>query len=174
MTIGTDAPARLLVTPFRTQNTPPPMSSYSITLPATPVHVACSPTSDALAVLFQNGLVQLWDLNTRLPDKKGSKLRGGGRVAEPQLRWEKTLERSEANPKSLTIDSAGEIWVLCTVTKEATHSEALAVQLEGTHQSSLSCNTERILASGSQVWALEADGTFQTSEFNSDSIIFAL
>ncbi|RSH95270.1 hypothetical protein EHS25_000356 [Saitozyma podzolica] len=83
---------RLLITPFRTQNTPPPMSSCTISLPSTPVHVSVSNDEDALAVLLRDGRVQLWDLHTRLPGPKGSKLRGGGKVAEPVLRWEKRLE----------------------------------------------------------------------------------
>ncbi|ORY20535.1 putative Pol II transcription elongation factor [Naematelia encephala] len=82
---------RLLITPFRTQNVPPPMSSYTIALPSTPVHISLSETEDSLVALFSNGDVQLWDLNTRLPDQSGSKLRGGGKVAEPQLRWNKSF-----------------------------------------------------------------------------------
>lgn len=65
------------------------MSSYVIDLPATPVNVSFSASHDSLAVVFVDGKVQVWDLNTKLPDpKSGSRLRGGGKVAEPRLSWE--------------------------------------------------------------------------------------
>lgn len=82
---------KLLVTPFRTQNVPPPMSSYQIALPEQAVHVAMSPTEDALGVLFASGRVQVWDLGTRLPEAGQSRLRAGGKPAEPKPRWEAQL-----------------------------------------------------------------------------------
>ncbi|KAK4687641.1 elongator complex protein 1, partial [Tremellales sp. Uapishka_1] len=103
---------KLLITPFRTQNTPPPMSSYSLALPTTPTHVCFSSSSDRLSILFPNGLVQLWELNTRLPDpKSGSRLRGGGKVAEPVLLWEGRIE-SQAIPKQIALGEEGEVTVL--------------------------------------------------------------
>ena len=105
--------ARLLVTPFRTQNTPPPMSSYVINLPSTPVNVSCSTTDDSVAVLFDTGLVQVYDLNTKIPDpKSGSKLRGGGKVAEPQLKWEAQLAPEGAFAAKQVALAAGEVAVL--------------------------------------------------------------
>lgn len=80
---------RLLLTPFRTQNTPPPMSSYHLTLPSTPVHACLSNWDDTAAAVFANGHVMVWKLNTRLPGPKGSKLRGGGQVAEPVMDFER-------------------------------------------------------------------------------------
>ncbi|KIR40475.1 elongator complex protein 1 [Cryptococcus deuterogattii Ram5] len=80
---------RLLLTPFRTQNTPPPMSSYHLTLPSTPVHACLSNWDDTAAAVFANGHVIVWKLNTRLPGPKGSKLRGGGQVAEPVMDFER-------------------------------------------------------------------------------------
>lgn len=76
-------PANLLLTPFRTQNVPPPMSSYQLPLitPASkpdrqqhsraPIHVSFSSSRDVLAVLHHQGLVQLWDLRTRLDPGRG-------------------------------------------------------------------------------------------------------
>lgn len=104
----------LLITPFRTQNTPPPMSSYSIALPATPIHVAMSNTTDSLGVLYRNGLVQVWDLNTRVPDRKGSKLRGGGKVAEPKLSWEQTAKMDGLLGMSLAMGPDGQVAVLAS------------------------------------------------------------
>ncbi|WVQ75470.1 hypothetical protein IAR50_005095 [Cryptococcus sp. DSM 104548] len=76
---------KLLVTPFRTQNTPPPMSSYQIQLPSTPVHISVSDWEDTASAVFSNGEILTWKLNTRLPGPKGSRLRGGGKVAEPEI-----------------------------------------------------------------------------------------
>ncbi|KAK0495026.1 pol II transcription elongation factor [Armillaria luteobubalina] len=63
----------ILLTPFRTQNVPPPMSSYQLALlpepsevSRIPVHVCFSHSSDLLAVLWETGYVEVWDLSTRL------------------------------------------------------------------------------------------------------------
>ncbi|OCF35522.1 elongator complex protein 1 [Kwoniella heveanensis BCC8398] len=105
---------RLLITPFRTQNTPPPMSSYHLSLPSVPVHVNMSDLTDSLAILFSDGTVQVWDLNTRLPDpKSGSKLRGGGKVAEPSLRYSTTLKvEGRRAYKQLALGPEGKVAVL--------------------------------------------------------------
>jgi elongator complex protein 1 len=102
----------LLITPFRTQNTPPPMASYTIPLPSTPIHVAMSNTTDSLSILYRNGLVQVWDLNTRVPDRKGSKLRGGGKVAEPKLAWEQTASLEGLVGMSIAFGQEGQVAVL--------------------------------------------------------------
>lgn len=72
------------MTPFRTQNVPPPMCSYKliisdITTPTytphekrTPIHVALSSEGDVLCILHHGGRIQLWKLGTRLP--------GGGTI----------------------------------------------------------------------------------------------
>ncbi|WWD21132.1 hypothetical protein CI109_105613 [Kwoniella shandongensis] len=113
---------RLLVTPFRTQNTPPPMSSYQLSLPSTPVHVSLSHIEDSAAILFSDGLVQVWDLNTRLPDpKSGSRLRGGGKVAEPKLRYSSTITATQLNkavPKQVALGPKGKTAVISWVDKD--------------------------------------------------------
>ncbi|KLO09706.1 IkappaB kinase complex, IKAP component [Schizopora paradoxa] len=70
----------VLLTPFRTQNVPPPMSSCQLALTTdnnhtqqarTPLHVSFSSSRDTLAVLHQQGLVRLYDLRTRLEPGRG-------------------------------------------------------------------------------------------------------
>lgn len=71
----------ILLTTFRVQNVPPPMSSYKLTLrhspsvplrtPPTPCYVIFSPTEDRLAALWETGYVELWDLHTRLETRRG-------------------------------------------------------------------------------------------------------
>lgn len=76
--------ANILLTPFRTQNVPPPMSSSVLTLlpPSSlanvPLHAAFSPTHDHLGVLWRSGLVEIFDLRTRIGP-------GSGKVLDPVL-----------------------------------------------------------------------------------------
>lgn len=89
------AKAGILLTPFRTQSVPPPMSAYQLSLaehpsPAssavpvnqcrTPIHASFSSARDVLAVLWESGRVELWDLHTRIGP-------GRGRVMEPNKMW---------------------------------------------------------------------------------------
>ena len=58
----------VLLTPFRSQNVPPPMSSFKLVLPPAraPLHASFSSINDTVAFLWENGQVQVWDLQTRL------------------------------------------------------------------------------------------------------------
>jgi len=81
--------ANIFLTPFRTQNIPPPMSSYRLSVPSpgilvsdkrTPIHASFSPTEDVLAVLWEVGYVELWNLQTRIEP-------AGRKVMAPTLIW---------------------------------------------------------------------------------------
>jgi elongator complex protein 1 len=150
----------LLMTPFRTQNTPPPMASYTIALPATPIHVAMSDITDSLSVLYRNGLVQVWDLNTRVPDRKGSKLRGGGKVAEPKLAWEQSAQMDGLVGMSLAIGQEGQVAVLASGASKTqiftlTNGQEIAVQ-------EADANVERVLfSSDGRLLSLNKAGAFR-------------
>lgn len=69
--------ASLLLTPFRTQNVPPPMSSCQLSVELstslneimrnrTPRHVTFSSEGDHIAVLHASGHIQTWNLRTRI------------------------------------------------------------------------------------------------------------
>ncbi|KAI9454947.1 IkappaB kinase complex IKAP component [Russula earlei] len=85
----------ILLTPFRMQNIPPPMSSHRLTLrrsplaPArtlsTPCYVRFSPTEDILAALWETGYLEVWNLHTRLEF-------GRGPVMAPERIWCGSLE----------------------------------------------------------------------------------
>ncbi|KAI0697397.1 IkappaB kinase complex IKAP component [Cerioporus squamosus] len=88
----------LLLTPFRTQNVPPPMSSHTlalqvpnVSLPSllrrspTPIHAAFASHSDVLAALWEPGIVEVFDLKTRLGP-------GRGKVLDPASIWSGVLE----------------------------------------------------------------------------------
>ncbi|KIK96350.1 hypothetical protein PAXRUDRAFT_138652 [Paxillus rubicundulus Ve08.2h10] len=104
-TVGVVDGDQLLLTPFRTQIVPPPMSSYQLkttlsTIAAdslgpsssrtfsphtwTPVHVSLSPTGDLLATIWQQGYVAVWSLNTRIGPSKG-------KVMDPLPIWTTNL-----------------------------------------------------------------------------------
>src|ERR1700720_1936449 len=82
--------AKILLTPFRTQNIPPPMSSCQILVPSsgaltssdmrTPIHASFSSTEDVLAALWETGYIELWNLNTRIET-------ACQKVMEPILLW---------------------------------------------------------------------------------------
>ncbi|KAH6910413.1 pol II transcription elongation factor [Coprinopsis sp. MPI-PUGE-AT-0042] len=90
---------KVLLTPFRTQNVPPPMSSHqlhiNISAPSNgspyktkvPIHVAFSRAGDGMALLWEDGYSQLWSLNTRLGP-------GPGKVMNPEMIWEGNLPSS--------------------------------------------------------------------------------
>ncbi|KAI0090814.1 pol II transcription elongation factor [Irpex rosettiformis] len=81
----------ILLTPFRTQNVPPPMASYQLPLTAPPanaprhqsrlpIHVVFSPTRDVMAALWETGYIELTDLRTRLGP-------GRGKIMDPIKLW---------------------------------------------------------------------------------------
>ncbi|CAE6477418.1 hypothetical protein ACGC1H_007622 [Rhizoctonia solani] len=75
----------VLLTPFKLQNVPPPMSSFKIDLSpnATPAHLAFSSDSRTLAVVRPNRSIQVWELAIRVGTK--------GKIACPKLIWENSL-----------------------------------------------------------------------------------
>ncbi|KAL4265189.1 Elongator complex protein 1 [Pleurotus pulmonarius] len=71
--------SKILLTPFRMQNVPPPMSSFQLDFAGNPslhpvqvpVHAAFCTSKDILAVLWESGFVEVWNLNTRLEQGYG-------------------------------------------------------------------------------------------------------
>ena len=158
--------ARLLVTPFRTQNTPPPMSSYVINLPSTPVNVSCSTTDDSVGVLFDNGVVQVYDLNTKIPDpKSGSKLRGGGKVADPQLRWEARLAPEGVSAAKQVILSAGQVAALFWMDGEEGGAVVTARDGQVGSSKAVKQHAERLVWGEEAEWlVLDREGTLVAGE----------
>ncbi|KAJ7198481.1 pol II transcription elongation factor [Mycena pura] len=65
--------SKVLLTPFRVQNVPPPMSAYQLPFSSThllstrtPIHMSLSTSKDTLALLWESGRLELWFLQTRL------------------------------------------------------------------------------------------------------------
>lgn len=119
--------ANILLTPFRSQNVPPPMSSYRLALspelprsllapkPTAPVHVTFSPENDDLAVLWESGYFEIWRLSIRLVPGSAkildpTKILGGFTRSEREfgIRWRQILLRSnDASGKSFTLTVLG-------------------------------------------------------------------
>ena len=119
--------ANLLLTPFRSQNIPPPMSSYQLALspefspplsfpkPTAPVHVTFSPENDDLAILWESGYFEIWTLNIRLVPGSVKildpiKILGCFAQTEKEsgIRWRQILLRSnDASGKSFIVTVLG-------------------------------------------------------------------
>lgn len=106
---------KLLLTPFRIQNIPPPMCSYTLSLPFsesssavkikllyTPVHSSFSSSHDILAVLWESGYVELWEMHTRLGP-------GRGPIMKPSLMWSEEICSVSSNRQVALMTTDGPI-----------------------------------------------------------------
>ena len=117
--------AKLLLTPFRSQNIPPPMSSHQLALSpelprslsvpkiSVPVHITFSAENDDLAILWESGYFEIWTLNIRLVPGSAkifdpTKILGGFAQTESGIRWRQILLRSkDASGKLFTVTVLG-------------------------------------------------------------------
>ncbi|KAL7277687.1 hypothetical protein ACG7TL_008619 [Trametes sanguinea] len=94
----------VLLTPFRSQNVPPPMASHtlSLQLPSelqpsqvkrtpVPVHAAFGFSRELLAIIWEHGVMQVYDLKTRLGP-------GREKIMDPTLLWSGRLEGAGSSP----------------------------------------------------------------------------
>jgi elongator complex protein 1 len=153
--------ARLLMTAFRTQNVPPPMSSYVIDLPSTPVHIAFSPVADKLAVLLRNGSTQVWALHSVTKKLKGP--RGASKAADPVLVQEdRVLSDEDVEPRQIAIGGDG---VLIVLASDASDSGDVVRAKSG-------CQTVR--KTGSRYGRLAVDGQNQVIVLSADGEVTSL
>ena len=118
--------ANLLLTPFRSQNIPPPMSSHRLALspelqdsllaprPTAPIHVTFSSENDDLAILWESGYFEIWKLKMRL-------IPGSAKIVDPTkvlgsfartekesaVRWRQILLRSNNASGSFALTVIG-------------------------------------------------------------------
>ncbi|KAG8722224.1 hypothetical protein FRC09_006606 [Ceratobasidium sp. 395] len=95
----------ILVTPFKLQNVPPPMSSFKLNLSTEttrrppPVHLALSPDSRLLGLLFANQEIQVWDLCLRTGTK--------GKIADPRIVWSGSASGTNSTrPRQLALSNS--------------------------------------------------------------------
>ena len=119
------ATASILLTSFRSQNVPPPMSAFQLSLPVAanalrdqstlPVHVTFTAGSDVLVSLWETGSVKVTDLRTRLGPGKGP-------VMSPIEVWSGLV---------FTNPSAARSYRQIAATRSTTHSGLTLVALGG-------------------------------------------
>ncbi|KAJ7750119.1 pol II transcription elongation factor [Mycena maculata] len=103
--------SKILLTPFRTQNVPPPMSSHQLVLspgqPRPPIHASLSPSTDTLALLWESGHLELWALRTRLTP-------GPGKIMDPSRTFFASVGGGAVRQRQVVLSSAGVAQVLGT------------------------------------------------------------
>lgn len=126
---------------------------------------------DELAVILYDGTAQIWTLHTRIPyPEAGSRLRGGGKVADPQKRWEGCLApQGAAIPKQVAIGRGGEIAALFWV--EGTDDTACVlatISPEGRREEVVSDRAADLLSWSQQGWlVMGSDGILRTGKTRS-------
>ncbi|KDR75591.1 hypothetical protein GALMADRAFT_1330461 [Galerina marginata CBS 339.88] len=123
----------ILLTPFRSQNVPPPMSSFqlfvspdsslrSLTPPAsTPIYITFSPENDAMGVLWEHGYVEIWDLKTRLSP-------GPSKIMDPSKLWAGGLgERTDVRWRQLAVNLDGSYTVTALGADPVTGKDTVSV-----------------------------------------------
>ena len=154
----------LLLTPFRTQNVPPPMSSLKLQLSEssrTPLHISLSNAHDSLAALYHSGTVEVWDLKTRITKGRGS-------TYEPVKKWSGELrceDVTNAEPIQVLFtkaDSEIDIELVSTLWSDETSDILVISQLNQESQkpicSRLSGKNGRLVISSSGVFYQSSDG----------------
>ncbi|KAG1726875.1 pol II transcription elongation factor [Suillus paluster] len=102
---------KISLTPFRTQNVPPPMSSHQLLvntptdpsssrlfLSQVPSHISLSRSYDLLAAVWQEGHVMMWALQTRITA-------GRGAAMNPILIWSASLPRELCRCRQVLVSS---------------------------------------------------------------------
>lgn len=126
--------ANILLTPFRVQNVPPPMSSCqlapsssalppSIERSRTPIHASFSLLSDTLAVLWESGYIEIWSLKTRLEG-------GRGKIMDPSQVWSGFVNCPLAREhKQLLLSSsdASGTWSTLTVLSSGRENDIISI-----------------------------------------------
>ncbi|GLB37914.1 hypothetical protein LshimejAT787_0409650 [Lyophyllum shimeji] len=126
----------ILLTPFRVQNVPPPMSSTQIKLSGfqtpsgerlrTPIFASFSPASDILAVLWETGYTELWSLRTRLQG-------GPGKVMDPTNVWSGFVNHDVKNARQIQLsssDATGSSSTIAVLWTDARSDYVSVLQLE--------------------------------------------
>ena len=143
------------------------MASYIIELISTPAHVSFSVVDDAVAVIYNDGMAQIWDLNTRLPGPTaGSRLRGGGKVAEPKVRWQRSLvPEGSSIPKQVALGRSEQLAALFWTDSSGAQGSILVIADRNANRE-IRWNTEvdRVLRSKSGWFVLNASGSFEIGE----------
>jgi elongator complex protein 1 len=175
----------LLITPFRTQNVPPPMSTLTLALSSlstaaqrapteegaekgvngpranVPVHAALAAERDVLAVLWEDGRVGVWDLRTRLGP-------GRGKAVDPVMLWRGDLGgRSEDSGsgngrwRQASVSVIGERWTVVLLGEGESGDEAVRIDGDGVRKEYLTLpgkNGRLVGGEAGEVWWQSTEG----------------
>ncbi|PPQ93843.1 hypothetical protein CVT25_013552 [Psilocybe cyanescens] len=121
----------ILLTPFRSQNVPPPMSSYQLSVspdlkfssptpPASiPIYVTFSPQNDAMGVLWEHGYVELWDLKMRL-------VPGPGKIMDPSKIYAGNVsDKMHTHWRQLSLKFDGSYTLVALGTDRTSHKDSV-------------------------------------------------
>ncbi|KAL1719857.1 IKI3 family-domain-containing protein [Schizophyllum commune] len=147
--------SQLLLTPFRIQNVPPPMSSHKLSLqPALgpPVHVAFGHVGDVVSVLYASGLVEMWDLHTRTTV-------GRGKPMMPEKIASGEVKDGHDWRQIAIVQDGASTTVCCLGTAEDGNDILVLLDLKGQTRSAVAPGRHgRLLSSGSAATWQAADG----------------
>ncbi|KAJ3555021.1 hypothetical protein NM688_g2799 [Phlebia brevispora] len=166
----------ILLTPFRSQNVPPPMSSIQFPLAPVPVHAPKFQTrlpvqlsftwgKDILVALWETGCLKLTDLHTRLGP-------GQGKVMDPQELWvgfaseNSSISRNYRQALAISDAKVDDIWTvlaLSSVNAESVQDVLSVVVLQSWEvqerfEIDLPQRNGRLIPSDRQVWWQSPDG----------------
>ncbi|KAG6839915.1 hypothetical protein C0991_010395 [Blastosporella zonata] len=116
---------KILLTPFRIQNVPPPMSSAQIALSTqrSPIYASFSAVSDTLAVLWETGYAELWSLKTRFEG-------GRGKAVDPIRVWSGSLD-GVRNARQIQLTATGTSSTVSVLWTDKGANYVTSLQLEG-------------------------------------------
>ncbi|KAJ7252430.1 IKI3 family-domain-containing protein [Mycena haematopus] len=102
--------SKILLTPFRSQNVPPPMSSYqlvqsSVQSSSPPIHAKLAPWSDTLALLWESGYLEIWSLQTRLGP-------GPGKIMDPSRTFAGVVGKDGLRQRQVVLSTPDSIYLL--------------------------------------------------------------
>ncbi|KAF8963616.1 IKI3 family-domain-containing protein [Flammula alnicola] len=123
--------SNILLTPFRSQNVPPPMSSHqlsvspessdssSVSAVSTPMYATFSPENDTMGILWEHGYAEIWALKMRL-------VPGPAKIVDPSKVWAGSLGEEEGiRWRQLGVkaddDSTGSSYTITALGTSSTH-----------------------------------------------------
>ncbi|TFK44978.1 IKI3 family-domain-containing protein [Crucibulum laeve] len=158
--------SKIFLTPFRTQNVPPPMSTYQLLVTPssssalvsavrTPIHASFSKEHETLAVLWESGYLELWALHTRLGP-------GLSKVVNPSKTWSGYVQESgeiQWRQTSLRSTDSDQSWAV-TVLGSGKDKDAVAI-LEVTESGSIQADVRNLPYQNCRIVA-DAESIFET------------
>ncbi len=179
----------ILITPFSVQNVPPPISSYFIKLGQsnqeasgglpitnTPTHITLSHCADLLAILYNDGVVEVWNLGTNLtPPHSHKGKREEYKVARPTNIWRRPLAEDvtgRLSPRqvvlfrrniTITVNEDWGLAILSTLTEGTIIKDVILLYFSDGERFTVAlqtCGSGSLIAAPVGVWFEDFEGGF--------------